>query len=155
MSSRPDDWSRVREAFEGALAFPADARPAYLSRTCGGDAALRQQVEALLASHERAKSFLETPAAPVATIAVNTMPLEGQRIGTYQLSARIGAGGSTSFTSAMATARTLAKIRSRASTSATTASSEVRKCASHLSASSGVIGIRSWRCFSGRYAERL
>ena len=62
MSSRPDDWSRVREAFEGALAFPADARSAYLSKTCGGDTALRQQVEALLASHERAKSFLETPA---------------------------------------------------------------------------------------------
>src|SRR5215212_4740754 len=93
MSSRPEDWSRVREAFEGALAFPADARPAYLSRTCGADAALREQVEALLASHERAKSFLEAPAVPVATVAVQTVSLEGQRLGTYQLAARIGAGG--------------------------------------------------------------
>jgi serine/threonine-protein kinase len=93
MSSRPDDWSRVRETFEAAVVLPADRRSAYLSKTCGGDDALRQQVEALLASHERAKSFLETPAVPVAMIAVNTLPLEGQRLGTYQLSARIGAGG--------------------------------------------------------------
>jgi hypothetical protein len=93
MSLRPDDWSRVREAFEGALAFPADARPAYLSRACGGDAALRQQVEALLASHERAKSFLETPAVPPLLDVPETTRLEGRRIGPYQLAARIGAGG--------------------------------------------------------------
>src|SRR5712691_7538522 len=93
MSLRPDDWSRVREAFEAALALPADARPAYLSRTCGGDAALRQQVEALLASHERAKSFLETPAVPPLSDAPETTRLEGRHLGSYQLASRIGAGG--------------------------------------------------------------
>src|SRR5207253_1280982 len=76
MSSRPDDWSRVRETFEAAVALPADGRPAYLSRTCGGDSALRQQVEALLTSHECAKSFLETPAVPPLTDAQTTR-LEG------------------------------------------------------------------------------
>ena len=89
MSSRPDDWSRVREAFEGALAFPADARHAYLSRTCGGDAALRQQVEALLASHERAKSFLETPAVP---LDVGQL-VSGSQLGPYQILGLLGAGG--------------------------------------------------------------
>src|SRR5438128_5526598 len=83
MSLRPDDWSRVRETFEGALAFPADARPAYLSRTCGGDTALRQQVEALLASHERANSFLETPAVPPLPDA-QTARLKGSRIDPYR-----------------------------------------------------------------------
>src|SRR2546425_10384615 len=33
-------------------------RSAYLDETCGGDAALRQRVEALLTSHEQAGSFL-------------------------------------------------------------------------------------------------
>src|SRR5215218_3219702 len=56
MSSHPDDWSRVGEAFDGA------------------------------------KSFLETPAVPVATSALQTMSLEG-RLGMYQLTARIGVGG--------------------------------------------------------------
>ena len=36
-------------------------RSAYLEGACGGDAALRQRVEALLASHEQAGSFLGKP----------------------------------------------------------------------------------------------
>jgi hypothetical protein len=34
---------------------------AYLTGACGGDSALRQRVEALLASHEQAGSFLGKP----------------------------------------------------------------------------------------------
>jgi tRNA A-37 threonylcarbamoyl transferase component Bud32 len=45
-----------------ALALPADERPAYLTAECDGNEALRQEVESLLSSHERARSFLETPA---------------------------------------------------------------------------------------------
>ena len=36
-------------------------RSAYVDEACGGDAALRQRVEALLASHEQAGSFLRMP----------------------------------------------------------------------------------------------
>src|SRR5437588_12722805 len=93
MSHRPDEWPRVREVFEAAVALPADARPAYLSKTCGGDDDVRRQVEALLASHERAKSFLETPAIPQSAHAARTAHLEGQRIGPYQIASRNGAGG--------------------------------------------------------------
>ncbi|OLE96724.1 MAG: hypothetical protein AUG75_16880, partial [Cyanobacteria bacterium 13_1_20CM_4_61_6] len=93
MSSGPDDWPRVREVFEAAVALPADARAAYLWRTCGVDDALRREVGALLDSHERAKSFLETPATPQSTHASRTAHLEGQRLGPYQLASRIGAGG--------------------------------------------------------------
>jgi serine/threonine protein kinase len=48
------------EALE--LSDPA-ARAAYLDRACGGDAALRQRVEALLAAHAGAGRFLEPDAA--------------------------------------------------------------------------------------------
>ena len=69
-----------------------EARPAYLARACDGDDALRHDAEGLLASYGQAASFLETPAmlSPDATPARN---LEGHRIGPYQLTSRIGAGG--------------------------------------------------------------
>ena len=50
-------------------------------------------MESLLASNERAKSFLETPAALQVEDAVAAKSLEGQRIGAYQIDAWIGAGG--------------------------------------------------------------
>src|SRR5262245_56544039 len=40
---------------------PAD-RAAYVQRACAGDAALRRQVDALLAAHERSGDFLDVPA---------------------------------------------------------------------------------------------
>ena len=93
MSHRPDEWARVNEVFEGARALPADRRAAYLASACGGDAALRQEVETLLASHERAKSFLETPAVVRVDETTMTNRLEGQRIGAYQIAARIARAG--------------------------------------------------------------
>jgi serine/threonine protein kinase len=51
-----------RTVFLAALdiADPAERR-VYLDRACAGDAALRTQVEALLAAHARAGSFLDVP----------------------------------------------------------------------------------------------
>jgi len=43
------------------IADPAE-RVAYLGKACDGDAALRQQLEALLAAHERPGAFLDVPA---------------------------------------------------------------------------------------------
>ena len=57
-----DDWPRLKEVFAGARALPADRRPAYLAEACGDNDALREEVESLLASDQRAKSFLEAPA---------------------------------------------------------------------------------------------
>src|SRR5260370_25305729 len=49
--------------FEAALGKVAPAeRSEYLDKACGGDAALRRRVEALLARHARIGSFLERPA---------------------------------------------------------------------------------------------
>src|SRR5262245_61732752 len=52
-----------RTVFLAALdiADPAE-RIDYLDRACAGDAALRAQVETLLAAHARAGSFLDVPA---------------------------------------------------------------------------------------------
>jgi len=88
----PEAWPRLKEVFEGARALASDARPAYLAAACHGDEALRQAVETLLASHDRATSFLETPAV-LFDDTNSTKSLEGRCIGSYQLSARIGTGG--------------------------------------------------------------
>ena len=50
-------------------------------------------MESLLALNERAKSFLETPAAAQVQDAFAAKNLEGHRIGSYQIEAWIGAGG--------------------------------------------------------------
>src|SRR5687767_2149828 len=92
MSLRRDEWTRLKEVFDGARALPPDARPAFLAEACRADEALRLEVEQLLASHEAAAGFLETPAMLVEETASATT-LEGQRLGAYQIERRIGAGG--------------------------------------------------------------
>ena len=87
------DWPRLKEVFAGARALPADKRPAYLAAACDGNDALRQEVESLLSSDERAKGFLEAPAVVRADDSSVTRNLEGHRMGPYLIGLRIGAGG--------------------------------------------------------------
>lgn len=54
-----------REIFEGALEHTdAEARRVYLEKACGGDAALRERVEALLASHDKDASRFMAASVP-------------------------------------------------------------------------------------------
>ena len=59
----PDHWSRIRALFNDALQQPDAERPAFLSRACPDDAALRAEVETLLVAHQRAEATraFETP----------------------------------------------------------------------------------------------
>ena len=53
----------VEDLFLAALDLPdAESRSEYLDRTCGADAALRRQVDGLLAAHFRSGEFLDVPA---------------------------------------------------------------------------------------------
>jgi eukaryotic-like serine/threonine-protein kinase len=92
MPPGPEEWARVRELFESALALPPERRSAHIADVCGDDRILREQVELLLASHERANSFLGTQAA-LTTIDGARINLEGSRLGPYQLGPRLGVGG--------------------------------------------------------------
>jgi serine/threonine protein kinase len=93
MPIRPDDWTHMRAVFEEALALPEPARSEYVAHACRGRDDLRQQVVRMLASHEQAADFLETPAAVSVTDFTVAANLVGLQIGPYQLDARIGAGG--------------------------------------------------------------
>jgi eukaryotic-like serine/threonine-protein kinase len=84
-----------REVFIAALQIEsATERRAYLDAVCGGDEELRREVEALLAAHERAGSFLEHPLAEPAVTADDPIrERPGTIIGPYKLMEQIGEGG--------------------------------------------------------------
>jgi serine/threonine protein kinase len=88
-----DAWPLLKDVFAAARALPAHQRPAYLAEACAGNETLRQDVESLLSSDQRMQSFLEAPAVLPGDNIAGTRNLEGQRIGSYQLASRIGAGG--------------------------------------------------------------
>ena len=103
------DFHRQEEAvFVAALQLPAGQRASHLDQACGGDARLRQRVEALLQAHEKAGAFLENAApgiqnppavapppgpGPTVRISLPSMEKPGDKIGRYKLLQQIGEGG--------------------------------------------------------------
>ena len=86
----PERWRQVTEAFHAALARDTPARGAVLDEMCAGDAALRAEVDALLAAHHDAGRFGDTaPTEPAA--AARLRP--GDALGPYRIESLIGAGG--------------------------------------------------------------
>ena len=105
-------WRQVERICEAVMTAGADRREAVLADLCDGDAALRDEVESLLAQASRAESFLAAPAWQDAAAALVTGPdgqasmdrnadicadtallQEGARLGPYEVGAPIGAGG--------------------------------------------------------------
>jgi eukaryotic-like serine/threonine-protein kinase len=92
----PAHLQTIEEVFHAALDCEPDQLDAFLDKTCAGDGVLRGKVEALLASHQQAGSFIETPVAALDTSIIEngeTDLLIGQTMGHYQISKPIGAGG--------------------------------------------------------------
>jgi eukaryotic-like serine/threonine-protein kinase len=91
VTAQDAQWPRIKQIVAGALDLPAQERAAYVAGSCGEDAALRREVESLLAAHQQAGTFLETPASVIAAAPV--ADLAGRTIGSYAIERRIGAGG--------------------------------------------------------------
>ena len=90
-----DRWQQISRLYSDALAREGDTRATFLREACGGDEALRQEVESLLAQGTDPSVFLNEPAIVVAADAISeggSSPI-GRRLGVYSVSARIGAGG--------------------------------------------------------------
>src|SRR5581483_417360 len=56
----PEKWKQVETLFEAALEREPEARAAFLDDACGDDAALRREVESLLAHQQPTGHFLST-----------------------------------------------------------------------------------------------
>lgn len=97
----PDFFRRVEEVFNAARELRGAAREALLRRECGGDAALLEEVQALLGHDQEPQEYLRTPALGAALqvitaggtrrgIAAHPAP---ERIGRYRVIRPIGEGG--------------------------------------------------------------
>ncbi len=78
---KPERWARINQLFHAALEKDAGSRNHFVEEASGGDPDLRREVEALLAAHEGAGSFLADPALHVAAEIVaeeEATPLTGQ-----------------------------------------------------------------------------
>jgi eukaryotic-like serine/threonine-protein kinase len=100
-SHAPERGERIRSAFLEALATDPSGRALVLDRACGSDAALRQEVELLLAASGDADEFLGdlaqraiVPLADVVAAGGVSEPLTaGRRLGAYRLIRELGRGG--------------------------------------------------------------
>jgi Tol biopolymer transport system component len=92
----PDRWLRVEQLFQAAMPRPERERAAFLREACGGDDALRREVESLLRYAPPAEDLMRAPGLEVlAAVSTAREPslLAGQSVGSYQIEARLGSGG--------------------------------------------------------------
>ena len=91
-----DHWTTVKRIHQSALDRDPSERAAFVDESCGGDEALRREVESLLTYAAEAESFLERPAvdiAPTPPGESHEATLVGRTISHYQVLSLLGAGG--------------------------------------------------------------
>lgn len=90
----PKRWQQIKAVFNSALEYGPAQRSSFLSEACDQDAALREEVESLLAAHEKDGSFIDAPACNMATDLEESVALEpGHIAGSYEVDSFIGRGG--------------------------------------------------------------
>jgi serine/threonine-protein kinase len=97
---KPECWQQLDKLFHAALEREQGERVAFLDHACAGDKSLRKRVEALLAAHKEAGSFIESPAIEVearglaaAEESADTAMASGKTLSHYRIISRLGSGG--------------------------------------------------------------
>jgi serine/threonine protein kinase/tetratricopeptide (TPR) repeat protein len=90
-----DRWAEVERLYHDALQHAADERAAFLAEACGGDDAVRREVQSLLDHEEAAAAFLERPALEEEAKGLRhePSPLGERDIDGYRILSLLGAGG--------------------------------------------------------------
>src|ERR1044071_632881 len=97
---KSERWRQLDKLFHASVDRNPEERAAFLEEARAGDEALRREVEARLAAHEQAGSFIENPAFKVEAQALahehatgKANSIVGQVVGHYRIIEPIGAGG--------------------------------------------------------------
>jgi serine/threonine-protein kinase len=91
----PERWRRINDTLDEALDLAPELRPGFLAQACGGDAALRTEVEQLLRSCESTGGLLDAPAPGLAAALAGGEPglPEGTLVGPYRIVRELASGG--------------------------------------------------------------
>src|SRR5215831_13819275 len=102
MRMQPERWHLIEDLYHSALERGQNDRDSFLRDACKGDENLRREVNSLLASHDKAKNFIEAPALQAAAQLLTREEIEnedsqtlssGSTISHYRILGKIGAGG--------------------------------------------------------------
>src|SRR2546421_1480027 len=96
MTMTPERYRHIGEIYHAAMEIEPRRRDAFLDEASEGDESLRREVASLIASAERAGSFIESPAIKLAAAmlaADQAGSLIGQHISHYEIIALLGGGG--------------------------------------------------------------
>jgi non-specific serine/threonine protein kinase/serine/threonine-protein kinase len=85
-------WNEVEGVFSAAVELGDGQRRALLDAQCAGRAALRAEVESLLAVHSRAQGFMRHPTMAADPVGAPTLR-EGDVVGQFRLVELIASGG--------------------------------------------------------------
>jgi serine/threonine protein kinase len=92
---QPERYKQIDELFAAALEKSPAERTALLAAASVNDEELRREVASLLAAHERAGNFIESPALDLAARveARHASSEVGRQIGPYEIVSLLGTGG--------------------------------------------------------------
>ncbi len=85
-------WQQVKGILDDALEVIPPTRPAFLEQACGGDSALRREVESFLDVDDEDSDFIERPAFPRRPAGAETLAA-GSRVGPYRVLRLLARGG--------------------------------------------------------------
>jgi len=96
-NSTSDRWQRIETVFHQALELAQEERAKFIAARCAADAALQQEVESLLATHEAGGNLLDKAASDLAAewsqIGQRQSQLKLDSLGHYQILSQLGKGG--------------------------------------------------------------
>lgn len=93
----PERWQKLDELFHSALERDPVEREAFITEVCEGDEDLTKELYSMIAHHEQARSFMESPAYAVVAETIveddSSETLTGKAWGPYQILSVLGRGG--------------------------------------------------------------